>query len=135
MYEHVRMTLDYMKNQLHLTIKECEINMRIKNKFSIRANPKISEHQLVLVKRSSLFQVWANEECVQTVGTVTAKEITSRNKKKPRGRKKNLTAKRKDSLRKKKLHGKKKKTHGKRKKPHGKKNNFTAKVKDSRLKK
>ena len=66
MYERVRMTLDYMKKLLQLTIKEREINIRIRNKFSVRANPKITEHQLVLVKRSSLFyaQVWANEECV-----------------------------------------------------------------------
>ena len=69
---HVRMTLDCMKKLLQLTIKEREINIRIRNKFSVRANPKITEHQHVLVKRSSLFyaQVWEKEECVLTVGKV-----------------------------------------------------------------
>ena len=47
MYEHVRtctklvrMTLDYMKNQLHLTIKEWEINMRIKTNSPSEPNQK-----------------------------------------------------------------------------------------------
>ena len=47
-------------------------NQRIRNKYekktnySLAANPKILEHQLVAVKRSSLFyaQVRANTECV-----------------------------------------------------------------------
>ena len=54
--------------------------------------------------------------------TVTAKELTSRQKEKQR---KNLTAKRKTS-------GQKEKPHGKKKKTHGKKNNPTAK--DKRIK-
>ena len=47
--------------------------------------------------------------------TVTAKELTSRQKEKPHGKKKNLTAKRKTSRQKDKPHGKKKKAHGKKK--------------------
>ena len=40
MYERVRMTLDYMKKLLQLTIKEREINIRIRNKLSISRQPQ-----------------------------------------------------------------------------------------------
>ena len=77
--------------------------------------------------------------------TVTAKEITSRRKGKPHGKRKRLTAKEitsrqkeKDSRQKEKPHDKKKNLTAKRKtsrqkeKPHGKKKNLAAKVKVSR---
>ena len=86
--------------------------------------------------------------------TVTAKEITSRRKGKPHGKRKRLTAKEitsrqkeKDSRQKEKTHGKKKRLTAKRKtsrqkekdsrqkeKPHGKRKRLTAKVKVSRQK-
>ena len=53
--------------------------------------------------------------------TVTGKELTSGQKEKPQGKKKNLTAK--------------KKTHSKKKKTHGKKNNLMAKRITSQQKK
>ena len=52
--------------------------------------------------------------------TVTGKELTSGQKEKPHGKKKNLRAERKTFRQKEKPHGKKKKTHRK-------KNNLTAK--------
>ena len=65
-----------------------------------------------------------------------AKREDSRQKEKPRGKKKNLAAKRKTSRQKEKPRGKKKKTsrqkekpHGKRKKTHGKNKNLAAKRK------
>ena len=54
--------------------------------------------------------------------TVTGKELTSGQKEKNQGKKKNLRAKRKTSDQREKPHGKKKKTHGK-------KNNLMAKEK------
>ena len=56
--------------------------------------------------------------------SVTAKEITSRQKN-------NLEAKEKDSRQKEEPHGRKKKTHGKRKKLHGKKKRLSEKEKTS----
>ena len=42
-----------------------KISFTSQSKNPLAANPKISEHQLVVVKRSSLFyaQEWANKEC------------------------------------------------------------------------
>ena len=54
--------------------------------------------------------------------TVMGNELTSGQKEKPQGKKKNLTAKGKTS-------GQKEKPHGKKKMTHGKKNNLTAKEK------
>ena len=72
--------------------------------------------------------------------TVTAKELTSRRKEKPQGKKKNLRAKRKTSGQKEKPQGKKKnlrakrKTSGQKEKPHAKRKRLTAKTKTSRQK-
>ena len=59
--------------------------------------------------------------------TVTGKELTSGQKQKPQGKKKNLKAKRKTFRQKGKPHGKKKKTQPQKEQPRGKKNNLTAK--------
>ena len=66
--------------------------------------------------------------------TVTAKELTSRQKEKPHGKKKNLTAKKEKPRGKKKNLTAKRKTSRQKEKSHGKKKRLTAKRKTSRQK-
>ena len=71
---------------------------------------------------------------VRWPATVTAKELTSRQKEKPHGKKKSLTAKRKRLAAKRKTSRQKKKPHGKKKNLTAKRNTSRQKEKDSRQK-